>query len=49
MADPFNKSLIADYMAWEKANAVKQIEEVERLTREHRALSLTAGKEVLKK
>ena len=31
MADPFNKTLIAEYMAWEKANAVKQIEEIKRL------------------
>jgi len=26
MADPFNKELIAEYMALEKADAVKQIE-----------------------
>jgi len=37
MADPFNKELIAEYMAWEKANAEKQIEEVARLAREHKA------------
>jgi N-sulfoglucosamine sulfohydrolase len=31
MADPFNKQLIAEYMAWEHDNAVKQIEEVKRV------------------
>jgi N-sulfoglucosamine sulfohydrolase len=36
MADPFNRELIAEYMAWEKANAAKQIEEVDRLKKEHR-------------
>jgi N-sulfoglucosamine sulfohydrolase len=44
MADPFNKELIAEYMAWEKANAAKQIEEVEKLAKEHRARSKTSGK-----
>jgi N-sulfoglucosamine sulfohydrolase len=49
MADPFNKALIAEYMAWEKANAVKQIEEVERLAKEHRARPQTSAKQALKK
>ena len=30
MKDPHNKKLIAEYMAWEHKNAVKQIEEVKR-------------------
>ena len=34
MTDPFNKELIAAYMAWETANAAKQIEEVQRLGKE---------------
>jgi N-sulfoglucosamine sulfohydrolase len=33
MADPFNRQLIGDYMAWEHANAVKQIEEVKTLSK----------------
>lgn len=44
MADPFNKELIAEYMTWETANAAKQIEEVEKLAKEHRARSKTSGK-----
>jgi N-sulfoglucosamine sulfohydrolase len=49
MADPFNKELIAEYMAWEKANAVKQIEEVERLAREHKARAQKPIKTALNK
>ena len=30
MKDPHNERLIAEYMAWERANAVKQVEEVKR-------------------
>lgn len=37
MADPLNPELIAEYMAWEKANAQKQIEEVMRLMKERRS------------
>ena len=44
MADPFNKELIAEYMTWETANAAKQIEEVEKLAKDHRARSKTSGK-----
>jgi hypothetical protein len=44
MADPFNHELIKEYMAWEKANAMKQIEEVERLIKEHRARPRTPVK-----
>lgn len=44
MADPFNKALIAEYMAWERANAIKQIEEVERLLKEHRVRPQTLDK-----
>jgi len=49
MADPFNQELIAEYLAWETANAVKQIAEVERLNKEHRARSQTPKRAVLKK
>lgn len=31
VADPFNADLIAKYMAWEKANATKQLNELDRL------------------
>jgi N-sulfoglucosamine sulfohydrolase len=44
MADPFNQELIAEYMAWETANAARQIEEVQRLAKEHQARSKTSGK-----
>jgi N-sulfoglucosamine sulfohydrolase len=44
MADPFNKELIAEYMTWETANAAKQIKEVEKLAKDHRARSKTSGK-----
>jgi N-sulfoglucosamine sulfohydrolase len=47
MADPFNRALIAEYMAWEKANAVKQIEEVERLIKERKARAQKAIKTAL--
>ena len=30
MKDPHNEALIAEYMAWEVANAIKQVEEVKR-------------------
>jgi len=49
MADPFNKALIAEYLAWEEANAKKQIEEVERLFKEHGASSQTSDKASPKK
>ncbi len=49
MADPFDKELIAEYMALEKANAIKQIEEVERLIKEHRGRSQTSGEAASKK
>jgi hypothetical protein len=49
MADPFNPTLIAEYMAWEKANAIKQIEEVERLAKEHRTRAQNTHKADLKK
>jgi len=49
MADPFNKELIAEYLAWEKANAVKQIEEVERLAKEHRVRPDALSKKALGK
>lgn len=44
MANPFNKELIAKYMAWEKANAVKQIEEAERLSKERRVRPRASAK-----
>jgi hypothetical protein len=28
MKDPHNEALIAEYMAWEVANAIEQVEEV---------------------
>jgi hypothetical protein len=34
MTDPLNPGLIAEWMAWEKANATQQEEEVERLMKE---------------
>ena len=49
MADPFNKELIAAYMAWETANAAKQIEEVQRLGKEHKARTQTVNRAALKK
>ena len=49
MADPFNKELIAEYMAWETANAAKQIEEVQRLAKEHKARPQASDKSSLKK
>ena len=36
MKDPYNKELIVKYMAWEKANAVKQIAEIEQLKKRKR-------------
>jgi hypothetical protein len=49
MADPFNKELIAAYMAWETANAAKQIEEVQRLGKEHKARTQTVNSAARKK
>jgi hypothetical protein len=36
--------LIAEYMEWETANAAKQIEEVDRLKKEHRVRPQTSAK-----
>lgn len=49
MADPFNKELIAEYMGWETGNAAKQIEEVQRFGKEHKARTETLNRPVLKK
>ena len=49
MTDPFNKELIAAYLAWETANAAKQIEEVQRLGKEHKARTQTVNRAALKK
>jgi N-sulfoglucosamine sulfohydrolase len=49
MADPFNNELIAEYTAWETVNAAKQIEEVERLIKEHRVRPQPPIKTALKK
>lgn len=43
MADPFNKNLIAEYMAWEKSNAVKQIEELEQAKKQRRVRPQTTA------
>ena len=49
MADLFNPKFITEYMTWEKANAEKQIEEVERLTKEHKPRARTVNHVALKK
>jgi N-sulfoglucosamine sulfohydrolase len=49
MADPFNKELIAAYLAEETANAAKQIEEVERLKKEQRVRPQKSGNTALNK
>lgn len=36
MKDPYNKALIAEYMAWEKENAIKQDAEIIQLKRERK-------------
>jgi hypothetical protein len=49
MAYPFNHQLIKEYAAWEKANAVKQIEELQWSIKEHRARPQTPMNPTLKK
>jgi hypothetical protein len=44
MADPFDKQLIAEHMAWGEDNAIKQIEEVERLIKEHQLRAQISGR-----